>query len=102
MIENPQTKGTKHMKLSFYMPTNTPQYAEGEKNIHFTFIDKRTMVKKMKKKLYKRRHAYLTTRPLLETLNIEARKCKTLDQFQTPNWKAEPWNAIEHEGGEKP
>jgi hypothetical protein len=101
MKENPQAKETKAMKLNFYTQT-TPQYVGGEGNIHFKFIDKRTMVKKMKKKIYKRRHAYLITRPLLEILNIQARKCKTLDEFITRDRKEELYNAIEHNRGETP
>jgi len=100
MIENQKMCNCKAMKMTFYTQT-TPIRNGGENNMHFTFVDKRTMVKKKKKKIYKRRQAYLTSRPLLETLNIEARKCQTLEQFITQDWKEELWNAIEHEGGEK-
>jgi len=37
-----------------------------------------------------------------ERCDIEARKCKTTEQFITQDWREELWNAIEHEGGEKP
>jgi hypothetical protein len=83
MIENQKTIcDCKAMKMTFYTQT-TPIRNGGERNIHFKFIDHRTEVKRMKKKIYKRRHAYLITRPLLETLNsyIEASKCKTLEKF---------------------
>jgi hypothetical protein len=83
MIENPQSKGMKHMKLNFYIPQTTPQYIGGERNIHFKFIDQRTEMKRMRKKQYKERHKYMIQRPLLETLQsyIEASKCRTLEQF---------------------
>jgi hypothetical protein len=76
-------KGTKHMKLNFYIPQTTPQYAGGERNVDFKFIDQRTEEKRMRKKQYKKRCEYKIKHPLLETLNsyIEARKCKTLDLF---------------------
>ena len=82
MIENPQIKGTKHLKLNFYTQT-TPKYVGGERNIHFKFIDNATERKHIRKKQYKKWHEYKIKRPLLETLNsyIEACKCKTLDQF---------------------
>jgi hypothetical protein len=82
-------KATKHMKLNFYIPTNTPQYVGGEKNIHFKYQSYADKVKKMKKKAYKQRQKHLIQRPLLETLVgfIEASKCKTLDQFITKGVK---------------
>jgi len=103
MKENQICKATKYMKLSFYMPTTQPKYVEGERNVHFIYESYASKVKKMKKKAYKKRHEYMIQRPLLETLTgfIEARKCRTLDTFQT-EWKEELWNAIEDEGGENP
>jgi len=92
----------KHMKLNFYILTTTPKYVGGERAIHFKYVDQRTQVKKIMKKRYKKRTEYLIKRPLLQTLTgyMEARKCKTLDQFQNLEWKEELWNAIEHEGGQ--
>jgi len=81
MIENPQNKGTKHMKLNFYILT--PQRIGGERNTHFKFVDHATEKKRMKKRIYKKWHKYRIARPLLETLSsyMEASKCKTLDLF---------------------
>jgi len=76
-------KGTKHMKLNFYMPQSTPKRVGGERNAHFRFIDHATEMKRMRKKGYKKRYEYKIKHPLLETLNsyIEATKCRTLDKF---------------------
>jgi hypothetical protein len=81
MTEIPQNKGTKRMKLSFYM--QDAPYAQGKKNIHFIFTDRNTERKRYRKKVYKKWKKYMTTRPLLETLTsyIEASKCKTLEKF---------------------
>mgnify|MGYP007042427274 CR=1 FL=1 len=83
MKENPQTKGTKHMKLNFYTQQDTPKYVGGERNVHFIFFDNRTEAKRMRRKQYKKNCKYMIQRPLLETLTgiIEASKCRTLDQF---------------------
>jgi hypothetical protein len=83
MIENPQNKGTKHMKLNFYIPNDTPKYAGGRRQIDFRFADRATEEKRRRKKQYKKRYEYKIKRPLLETLNsyIEASKCRTLDNF---------------------
>ena len=83
MIENPQNKGTKHMKLNFYIPNDTPKYVGGRRQIDFRFVDRATEEKRMRKKQYKKRYEYKVKRPLLETLNsyIEAAKCRTLDNF---------------------
>ncbi|MDH5483490.1 MAG: hypothetical protein OEY22_11545 [Candidatus Bathyarchaeota archaeon] len=83
MIENPQSKGMKHMKLNFYLPTDTSKRIGGERNIHFKFIDHATEEKRMRKKEYKKRYEYKIKSPLLETLNscIEASRCRTLDKF---------------------
>lgn len=83
MIENPQNKGTKHMKLNFYIPNDTPKYAGGRRQIDFRFVDRETEEKRRRKKQYKKRYEYKIKRPLLETLNayIEASKCRTLDKF---------------------
>jgi hypothetical protein len=76
-------KGTKHMKLNFYIQQNTPIYVGGERNKHFIFIDQRTEARGIRKKQYKKRHKYMIQRPLLETLQsyIEASKCQALDKF---------------------
>ncbi len=83
MIENPRTKGTKHMKLNFYIQSNIPKYVGGRRQIDFRFVDRATEEKHMRKKQYKKRYEYKIKRPLLETLNsyIEAAKCRTLDKF---------------------
>jgi DNA mismatch repair ATPase MutL len=83
MIENPQNKGTKHMKLNFYINQSASTYVGGERNKHFIFIDQRTEAKRIRKKEYRKKYKYMIQRPLLETLTgiIEASKCKTLDQF---------------------
>jgi hypothetical protein len=90
MIENPQTKGTKHMKLNFYIPQTSSTYVGGERNVHFIFRSNTMEVKRMKKKHYEKRHEYMIKHPLLETLTgfIEARKCKTLDTFTTKEVKS--------------
>jgi hypothetical protein len=77
------SKGTKHMKLNFYISQSTPAYVGGERNKHFIFIDQRAEAKRMRKKQYKKRHKYMIQRPLLETLQsyIEASKCRTLEKF---------------------
>jgi hypothetical protein len=83
MIENPQTKGTKHMKLNFYIPQMSPTYVGGERNKHFIFIDQRIEAKRIRRKQYKKKYEYKISHPLLETLTgfIEARRCRTLDSF---------------------
>ena len=55
MIENPQNKGTKHMKLNFYIPNDTPKYAGGRRQTDFRFADRATEEKRMRKKQYKKR-----------------------------------------------
>jgi len=42
-------KGTKHMKLNFYIPQSTPKRAGGERNTHFKFIDHATEMKRVRK-----------------------------------------------------
>jgi len=83
-------KATKHMKLSFYMPTTQPTYVGGEKNIHFKYESYADKVTRMKKKAYKQRQKHLIQRPLLETLVAftEASKCRTLDTFTMKEVKA--------------
>jgi hypothetical protein len=89
MIENPQIKGTKHMKLNFYMSQSTPTYVGGERNMHFIFRSNKEEGKRMRKKYCKKRREYMIQHPLLETLTgfIEARKCRTLDTFASKEVK---------------
>jgi hypothetical protein len=83
MIENPISKATKHMKLNFYIPINTPQYVGGRQDIHFKYVTPQMENRRMLRKYYKRRSEYRKEHPLKYSLNsyIEAAKCRTLEKF---------------------
>jgi hypothetical protein len=83
MNESPISKGTKHMKLNFYMPTDVPQYTGGRRDIHFRFVTRQVENKRMLRKYHKKQSEYRAEHPLKYSLNpyMEAAKCRTLDNF---------------------